>query len=108
MTDWSAIGAKALDAVKGVLAGAWDRASGAAAAQIAAMTQIAAQLEIAYAQNPASLSAADYHSLRSAQKNALEGILSAYEGIGILAAEQAADAAWAVIAAALKSSIPFA
>lgn len=108
MTDWATVEKQAVDAAATVLTGAWDRVSKTAVTQIEAMTKIAARMEADYAEQPPALSESEYQSVRSAQKNALEGILSAYEGIGILAAEQAADAAWAVLEKALVASIPFA
>ncbi len=108
MTDWAATASEALDAAEKVLAVSWERVAGPATAQIEAIAKIAAKMELEYAADPASLSPDDYQSLRSVEMNALKGIFSAYQGIGILAAEQAADAAWAVFATALKMSIPFA
>jgi len=47
------------------------------------------------------LTSLEYNTLKSMQKNALEGILNAYEAVGIVVAEQAADAAWNVLSQAL-------
>ena len=62
---------------------------------------IAIGQSIEQSHNEGSLTALEYNTLRSAQKNALEGILSAYEAVGIVAAEQAADAAWNILSRAL-------
>jgi hypothetical protein len=108
MTDWTATAESAIDAASSVLGGAWANAATAGKAQIVAMAQVAAQTELDYASDPPRLTQDEYESLKAAQITALKGILSAYEGIGILAAQQAADAAWGVIQTALKASIPFA
>jgi hypothetical protein len=94
--------------LKGDLGSAWGNVSSAAVPQIQAMIAIARNIEAQYASG--KLTEDEYKSLRSMQKNALEGILSAYQGIGIVAAEQAADAAWKMISSALlgAAGIPFA
>ena len=108
MTDWSTTATEATAAAERILAGAGRRAAIAAATQVAAMAATAAQMEEDYLSTPPRLSALEYQALKQAQINALQGILSAYEAVGDLAAEQAAQAAWDVIADALKTFIPFA
>jgi hypothetical protein len=56
---------------------------------------------IEQSRNAGKLTELEYNSLQSKQKNALEGILSSYEAVGIVVAQQAAEAAWNVITQAL-------
>ena len=107
MADWDTTLSDSLAAAEAVLSGAWGLVQTAATPQIGAMIQIAQQMETDYLATPPRLTEDEYQQAKSLQKNALEGILSGYEAIGIVAAEQAADAAWAVIETALKASIPF-
>ena len=106
--NWKQVGTDVEAAVQNVLGGAWQDVSGAAGPQIQAMIAVAQTIEAKYASK--QLSQDEYNSLRSMQKNALEGILSSYEAVGILVAEQAADAAWKVVSTALlrAAGIPFA
>jgi hypothetical protein len=95
--DWTQVGKAVEAAVVQVLEGSWSTVS--IAAQLQAMISIGQSIE--QSQNQGRLTPLEYNTLRSAQTNALEGILSGYEAIGIVVAEQAADAAWNVISQAL-------
>jgi len=97
--DWTQIGKNVEAAVIDVLKGSWSTVSAAAGPQIQAMISIGQSIEQSH--NQGHLTPLEYNILRSAQKNALEGILSSYEAISIVVAEQAADAAWNVISQAL-------
>jgi hypothetical protein len=105
--NWQHVGTDVKNAVIKVLGNSWQTVSGAAGPQVEAMISVGQNIEQSY--NAHTLSEAEYKSLRSMQKNALEGILSAYEAVGIVVAEQAADAAWGVISQALlKGGLAFA
>jgi len=105
--DWTQVGKDIEAAVINVLKGSWSTVSTAAGPQIQAMISIGQSIE--QSQNQGRLTPLEYNTLRSAQKNALEGILSSYEAIGIVVAEQAAAAAWGVISQALlKAGVAFA
>ena len=97
--DWTQVGKDVEAAVLNVLKGSWSTVSTAASPQIQEMISIGQSIEKSH--NQGRLTTLEYNTLRSAQKNALEGILSGYEAIGIVVAEQAADAAWNVISQAL-------
>jgi hypothetical protein len=97
--DWPQVRKDIETAVLEVLKGRWSTASTAAVAQIQAMISIGQSIE--QSQNQGRLTRLEYNTLRSAEKNALEGILSGHEAIGIVVAEQAANAAWNVISQAL-------
>ena len=100
--DWSTVGGSVEQAVASVLGGDWRIVGPAAKAQLSALVQTAAAIE----ENKDNMSADEYESLRLTQQRALEGVLSAYAGISIVAAEQAAAAAWSVVAQALKTAYP--
>jgi len=72
----------------------------AATAQITALVANAKDIE----DNKGSMTQAEYEMVKRIQTRALEGVLAGYEAIGIVAAEQAAQAAWNVVAAALRQS----
>jgi hypothetical protein len=97
--DWTQVGKNVEAAVVQVLEGSWSTVSIAAGPQIQAMINIGQSIE--QSQNQGRLTPLEYNTLRSAQTKALEGILSGYEAIGIVVAEQAVDAAWNVISQAL-------
>ncbi|HXR34613.1 MAG TPA: hypothetical protein VN754_01615 [Candidatus Binataceae bacterium] len=105
--DWQQVGTGVRDAVLKVLGGSWQTVSSAAGPQLEAMVSVGASIEQSYSAN--RLTELEYKSLRSMEKNALEGILSSYEAVGIVVGEQAADAAWSVISQALlKAGVAFA
>ena len=97
--DWTQVGKDVEVAAVDVLKDHWSSVSAAAGAQIQAMISIGQSIE--QSQNQGRLTRLEYNTLRSAEKSALEVILSAYEAIGIVIAEQAAHAAWDVISQAL-------
>jgi hypothetical protein len=100
--DWGQVGTQVKSAVMNVLGKSWKTVSGAAGPQLEAMVSVGKNIEQEFIAH--SLTQDEYNSLRSMQKNALEGILSSYEAVGIITAEQAADAAWGVVAQALKGA----
>jgi hypothetical protein len=105
--DWQQVGAEVKNAVLPILGTAWQTASSAAGPQLQAMVAVGASIEQEHLQG--TLSEIEYQSLRSMEKNALEGILSSYAAIGIVVAEQVADAAWNVVSQALlKAGVAFA
>jgi hypothetical protein len=97
--DWTHVGQDVEAAVVDVIKARWSTVSVAAGAQIQAMISIGRSIEQSH--NDGRLTTLEYNTLRSAEENALEGILIAYEAIGIVIAEQAAQAAWNVISQAL-------
>lgn len=105
--NWKQVGTDAVIAVLNVVGNSWQLVSMAARPQLDSMVRIGESIEESF--NAGRLTELEYKSLRSMQKNALEGILSSYEAIGIVVAEQAADAAWNVISQALlKAGVAFA
>jgi hypothetical protein len=97
--DWQQVGPEVSNAVMTVLGNAWQTVSNAAGPQIQAIISIGQSIE--QSKDAGNLTELEYSSLRSMQRNALEGILSSYEAVGIVVAEQAAQAAWNVISQAL-------
>jgi hypothetical protein len=105
--NWQQVGTDVKSAVMKVLGNSWQTVSGAAGPQLEAMISVGQNIEQSF--NAHNLTELEYKSLRSMQKNALEGILSSFEAVGIVVAEQAADAAWSVISQALlKGGLAFA
>jgi len=105
--DWQQVATDVKSAVLNVLGNSWQTVSTTAGPQIEAMISIGQSIEQSY--NAHRLTEPEYKSLRSMQKNALEGILSSYEAVGIVVAEQAAQAAWDVVSGALlKAGVAFA
>jgi hypothetical protein len=100
--DWQQVGVEVTNVVVMVLGNSWQLVSNAAGPQIQAMIIVGQSIE--QSNNSGMLTELEYNSLRSMQKNALEGILSSYEAVGIVVAEQAAQAAWNVISQALVTA----
>jgi hypothetical protein len=104
--DWNQVATDALNAAKKVVGTAWTNVATPAGAQITAMVSIGQEIEKSF--NAGTITQDEYSMLKSMQKNALEGILAGYKAIGIVVAEQAAAAAWDVVATALGSLAGFA
>jgi hypothetical protein len=100
--DWSTVGSSVEQAVTSVVGADWGVVAPAAKAQLSALVQTAQAIEA----DKDNMSAAEYNGLRLSQQRALEGVLSAYAAISIVVAEQAAAAAWNVVAQALKAAYP--
>ncbi len=100
--DWGKVGTQLEKSVGGVVGGAWQNAAAGASAQFKAIVAVGQSIE----QQKDSLTQLEYNSLKLMQQRALEGILQTYQGISIDIAEQAAAAAWNVVAAALKTAYP--
>src|SRR5262249_28106494 len=94
--DWSGTLHDMESAVRGILGANFETAKTRARAQLAAMLTIAQSIEESAIAG--TISKLEYESLKASQERALAGILHAYAAIGIAAAEQAAAAAWAVLA----------
>jgi len=100
--DWSNIGSSVEQAVAAVVGADWRIVAPAARAQLTALMETAQAIETDRDQ----MSAAEYHGLRLSQQRAFEGVLAANAAISIVVAEQAAAAAWNVVAQALKTAYP--
>ncbi|MCR0985232.1 hypothetical protein [Roseomonas populi] len=55
-------------------------------------------------ENKETMTAEEYEMIQRIQIRATEGVFKAFEGIGIVAAQQAAEAAWEVVAEALRAA----
>jgi len=100
--NWDTVLTAVESAVKGVVGGAWGSVSAGASAQFAAIIAAGKQIEA----NQATMSQADYDSLKVMQQRALDGVLQAYSAISIDVAQEAAAAAWGAITGALKTAYP--
>ncbi len=100
MTDWSVVLNNAVDAARGVIGSKWPSVAQSATTQIAALVENAASIE----SNRETMTRHQYETVMINQKRALSGVLSGFEAISIVIAEQAADAAWQVAAVALRGA----
>jgi hypothetical protein len=100
--DWLTVGSSVEQVVASVVGADWGVVAPAAKAQLSALVQTAQAIDA----DKDNMSAAEYNGLRLSQQRALEGVLSAYAAISIVVAEQAAAAAWDVVAQALKAAYP--
>ncbi len=98
--DWAEVLTEAVQAAEGPLASKWPVVRQAATYQLTALIENAKVLET----RKETLSPDEYEFVKRVQKRAFAGILANYEAIGIVAAEQAAEAAWNVVAGALKAA----
>jgi hypothetical protein len=99
--DWNAVGREAITAAITSLGASWDK--------VRPTTQPSIQLLVQTGQyivdNYANLSEIERRLLEEGQRLAIKNVLLAYEDIGILAAEQAVAAVWAVIEKAIKTAL---
>jgi hypothetical protein len=100
--DWTKVGTQLESSVGGVVGTAWKNAAAGASAQFKAIVAVGQNIE----QQKDSLTQVEYNSLKLMQQRALEGVLQTYQGISLDVAEQAAAAAWNVVATALKTAYP--
>jgi hypothetical protein len=100
--NWSSVGNQIGPAVGGIVGAAWQNAAAGASTQFAALVAAGAQIEA----NRDTMQQAEYDSLKLMQQRALEGVLLTYAGISLDVAEQAAAAAWDIVATALKTAYP--
>jgi hypothetical protein len=107
--DWGQVLKSVEQAVMDILGSNWQIASKVASAQIGALVSVAQSIEEAANASPPTITPLEFESLKLSQKRAMSGVLQAFEAIGIVTAEQAAAAAWNVVAQALKagSGLPF-
>ncbi len=100
-TDWSTVFQQATAAAASSLGATWNTVSQTAGHSVQMLVDTGAYIEL----NKASLSTDDCNLLASNQALAMKNVLLGYEAIGIVAAEQAVDAAWGVVSSALQASI---
>jgi len=100
--NWGNVRNQVAQAVEQVVGAGWPNAAAGASTQFAAIIAAGHLIE----QNRNSMKQAEYDSLKLIQQRALEGVLQAYEGISLDAAQQAAAAAWNVVAGAIKIAYP--
>jgi hypothetical protein len=98
--DWGSVLVGALSAAEDVLTDKWPLARRAATAQMAALVENAKGIE----DDKAAMTPDEYELVKRIQKRAFAGVLAGFEAIGIVAAEQAAEAAWNVVADALRTA----
>jgi hypothetical protein len=101
MIDWDQVARQALAAAANVIGTQWPIVEAATSQQMAAWVQLAKDVEAA-AHNH-QITRNDYEFQKLGQQRALEILLSSYETISLIIAQQAALAAWAVVEAALKA-----
>ena len=104
--DWNKVGLDALNAAKAVVGAQWKNIAAPAAAQIGALISVGKHIESEC--EAGKLTQDEFATLKSMQKNALEGIIAAHQGISIVVAEQAAAAAVNVVVTALSGMAGFA
>lgn len=107
--DWSQVLKSVEQAVMDVLGRNWQISSKVALAQTGALVAVGKSIEEAANASPPTITRVEFESLSLSQQRAMSGVLQAFEAIGIVTAEQAAAAAWNVVAQALKAGtgLPF-
>jgi hypothetical protein len=98
--NWPQVLTDALKAAADVLGGKWPVVRQAATFQITALIENAKSIE----DNRDRMTADEYELVKRIQQRALTGVLAGFEAIGIVAAEQASEAAWNVVAGALRNA----
>jgi hypothetical protein len=97
--EWAQVLTDAIKAAESRLGGNWTLVQQAATIQVTALIENAKSIE----DNKNAMTPDEYEFVKRIQTRALSGVLAGFEAIGIVAAEQAAEAAWNVAAAALKT-----
>jgi hypothetical protein len=100
-TDWTTVFNQAASAAASSLGATWTLVAATAQHSIQMLVDTAAYIEV----NKASLTPDDCDLLTTNQTLAMKNVLLGYEAIGIVAAEQAVDAAWGVISVALDDTV---
>ncbi len=103
--NWSAVLEQAVDAARAAIGEKWPLVARAATQQTSMLAANAAFIE----ENAADMTELEYKLVTKNQQRAFESVLSGFEAISIVVAEQAFEAAWGVILGALKSAtrLPF-
>jgi hypothetical protein len=99
--NWDNVTEQAINAAATSLGSSWSKVSASAAHSIQTLVQTAQYI----ANNSASLDATDQKLLTENQQLAMQSVLLGYEDIGIVAAEQAVAAAWAIVQTALTTAL---
>jgi hypothetical protein len=99
--DWNQVAQNALSATKESLGQSWLTAQPAAQHSVQSLVATAQYI----AENQNSLSEDERKLLITNQKLAMQNVLLGYEAIGIVAAEEAVDAAWGVVSSVLGGII---
>ncbi len=104
--DWSAVATAAENAAKAQINVDWGVISTGVGPQLQALVTVGTSIEEAMTADPPTLTPPQCQSLVTSTKRALDGVLQAYEAIGIVVAEQAAAAAAGAVVSALKTAYP--
>jgi hypothetical protein len=96
---------QAVEAATAVTGQKWPAISRAATQQISLLVANAAFIE----ENVQNMTELEYKLVTKNQERAFEGVLTGFEAISIVVAEQAYQAAWGVISGALRTAtgLPF-
>jgi hypothetical protein len=100
--NWTNVGKQVEESVGQIVGPAWQNASSGASSQFAAIIAAGQRIE----QNKDDMQQIEYDSLKLMQQRALDGVLQTYAGISLDIAQQAAAAAWTVVAGAIKTAYP--
>jgi hypothetical protein len=98
--NWDAVLGQAANAAKAAIGEKWPLVSRAAAQQISLLIANAAFIE----ENAGEMTELEYKLVTKNQQRAFESVLTGFEAISIVLAEQAFEAAWGVIAGALRTA----
>lgn len=104
--DWTQVGDDVIAAIRKVVAQDWGVIAASATAQVTALVNVGKQIEAGLIADPQTIQQSDYAFLKLSAQRAMEGVLQTYAAIGIVVAQQAADAAISVVVAALKAALP--
>lgn len=103
--NWNLVLGQAVDAAKGAIGEKWPLVSRSATQQVSLLIANASFIE----ENAGEMTELEYRVVTKNQQRAFESVLTGFEAISIVVAEQAFEAAWGVIAGALKTAtgLPF-
>ena len=103
--NWNSVLGQAVDAAKAVIGEKWSLVSRSATQQVSLLIANAAFIE----ENASEMTELEFKLVIKNQQRAFESVLTGFEAISIVVAEQAFEAAWGVISGALKTAtgLPF-
>ncbi len=103
--DWTQVETDVVAAIKNVVKQEWGVIAASATSQVQALITIGQEIEAGLTATP-PITPADYAFLKLSAQRALEGVLQTYAAIGLVVAQQVADAAVNVVVDALKAALP--
>jgi hypothetical protein len=106
--NFDEIASAMLAAMRPILTGAWQNVAGFASMEARKLAVTFVDIEAMLGSNPPQVSRAVADALIDSQKQAAQAVLQAVEGVGIIAAQQAVNAAVNAVSGIVNKAVGFA